>query len=339
MNPGALGVRVRRVTWLCAAIALALLLLAAPAHAAFPGKNGKIAFVSNRDDPHPDTCGTSGNPPCNTEIYTMNADGTAVTRLTNNPAADSEPAWSPDGTKIAFVSNRDPSNPHCDDFSIPCNTEIYVMNADGTGQTRLTYTIDQAEHQPTWTPDGKKITFASLAFCDSSACSEDLATINADGTGETGQPGGENAGAEQSASEPAWSPNGQKLADQVYDWGGFTFGCQLGCGKLYTINADGTDPAPFWGPGNPPPDFPSWSPDGRTIAFTTYDFGPGRIAKLNLDRTGGAFLASGDNPAWAPDGTKIAFTSYANNYRISVMNADGSGATALTNGTDASYEP
>ena len=56
----------------------------------------------------------------------MNADGTAQTRLTNNAAIDDGPAWSPDGTKIAFTSNRDG------------NDEIYVMNADGTGQTRLT---------------------------------------------------------------------------------------------------------------------------------------------------------------------------------------------------------
>ena len=56
----------------------------------------------------------------------MNADGTGQTRITNNTASDVQPAWSPDGTKIAFASNRDG------------NFEIYTMNADGTGQTRLT---------------------------------------------------------------------------------------------------------------------------------------------------------------------------------------------------------
>ena len=64
----------------------------------------------------------------------MNADGTGQTRLTNNAAFDIEPAWSPDGTKIAFASDRDG------------NVEIYVMNADGTGQTRLTNNARQREH-------------------------------------------------------------------------------------------------------------------------------------------------------------------------------------------------
>jgi hypothetical protein len=80
--------------------------------ATFPGANGKIAFVSDRDG--------------NQEIYVMNPDGSGVTRLTNNAAHDVYPAWSPDGSKIAFTSNRDG------------NWEIYVMNADGSGATRLT---------------------------------------------------------------------------------------------------------------------------------------------------------------------------------------------------------
>jgi dipeptidyl aminopeptidase/acylaminoacyl peptidase len=73
---------------------------------------GRIAFQSNRDG--------------NNEIYIMNGDGSGLTNLTNNPADDSVPAWSPDGKKIAFSSNRDG------------NIEIYLMNADGSSPTRLT---------------------------------------------------------------------------------------------------------------------------------------------------------------------------------------------------------
>src|SRR4029078_7424189 len=82
------------------------------ADAAFPGGNGKIAFVSGRDG--------------NSEIYTMNPDGSAQTNISNNAAFDPDPAWSADGSQIAFSSSRDG------------NREIYKMNADGSGQTRLT---------------------------------------------------------------------------------------------------------------------------------------------------------------------------------------------------------
>src|SRR5207249_3093789 len=84
----------------------------------------------------------------NYEVYAMNADGTGQTNLTNNAAADKDPAWSTDGGKIAFVSDR---NGHVD---------ILVMNADGTGATALTN--DAAiDSSPSWSPDGAKIAFSS----------------------------------------------------------------------------------------------------------------------------------------------------------------------------------
>jgi Tol biopolymer transport system component len=78
----------------------------------------------------------------------MNANGGNPTRLTFNPQSDTNPAWSPDRTKIAFTSTRDG------------NPEIYVMNADGTSRTRLTFT-SAFEDDPSWSPDGTKITFWS----------------------------------------------------------------------------------------------------------------------------------------------------------------------------------
>jgi hypothetical protein len=111
------------------ALALAAVFLVggtAQTDAAFPGTNGKIAFHSNRDG--------------NSEIYVMDADGSRQTNLTNHTAFDILPAWSPDGSKIVFVSDRD---------GPPKISEIYVMNADGSGQTRLTFN-PASDGSPDW---------------------------------------------------------------------------------------------------------------------------------------------------------------------------------------------
>jgi Ca2+-binding RTX toxin-like protein len=110
----------------------------------------KIAFTSNRQDN-------------DSEIYTMNPDGSGVTRLTNNRGTDSTPDWSPDGSKIVFQRN----------------IEIYTMNADGTNATRLTNNT-AVEEAPAWSPDGTKI-----AFMTARDGNTEIYTMNADGTGQT----------------------------------------------------------------------------------------------------------------------------------------------------------
>jgi Tol biopolymer transport system component len=101
----------------------------------------RLAFVSKRDG--------------NYEIYTMNADGSRQTNLTNYPACDMEPAWSPDGTLIAFQSCRNDPNSAagdvCDFMAGSCDNEIYMMNADGSGQTRLTNNPAN-DMYPVWSP-------------------------------------------------------------------------------------------------------------------------------------------------------------------------------------------
>ena len=109
------------------------LVLTSASHAQL--ENMKIAFESERDG--------------NKEIYVMDADGKNLVNLTNHPARDTSPSWSPDGQKITFVSNRDG------------NGEIYVMDADGKNPINLT-NHPARDWAPSWSPDGKKIAFMSL---------------------------------------------------------------------------------------------------------------------------------------------------------------------------------
>ena len=109
-----------------------------PAAAVVPGANGRIAFHSDRDGDN--------------DIYTMSPKGELGKRgkqakkLTRNGVHDYAPAWSPNGKKIAFTTQRDG------------NPEIYVMNANGANPTRLT-TNTVFDQKPAWSPDGKRIAF------------------------------------------------------------------------------------------------------------------------------------------------------------------------------------
>jgi len=126
-----------------------------PTHTATPigGGGGKIAFVSEREGDF--------------AIYVMNADGSDVTCLTDNPSGDFHPAWSPDGRKIAFESGRDGLY------------DIYVMNADGSDVTRLTNNPGRDFHYA-WSPDGRKI-----AFVSSRDGNREIYMMNADGSDVT----------------------------------------------------------------------------------------------------------------------------------------------------------
>src|SRR5439155_1178444 len=127
-------------------------------------------------------------------IFAMRANGADAARLISSttPATYGHPAWSPDGTKIAFHSDRDG------------NFEIYVMNSDGSGVTRLTNNYD-SDWQPAWSPDGSRIAFTKNVYgCDDYDCWDftSIYVINADGSGLT-QLIGTNTGLD---SDPAWRP-------------------------------------------------------------------------------------------------------------------------------------
>jgi len=149
----------------------------------------KIAFHSTRNPPPP-----SPPPGSNRfEIYTMNADGSHQTRLTNNTFQDTFPMWSPDGTRLAFTSNRDgPSS----------NFEVYTMNPDGTDVRRVTDSPAGQDSHSSWSPDGSQLTFHSAR-----TGGLDIYRTNADGSGVPTRLTF-TAGFE---AFPVWSPDGTRI--------------------------------------------------------------------------------------------------------------------------------
>ena len=243
------------------------------------------------------------------QVYVIGADGSGLTNITHNNAANDAPDWSPDGTKIAISTHRDG------------NWEIYVMNADGTAPTRLTRSNPADDARPAWSPDGTKIAFHSDRTDD-----YEIYVMNADGTGQT------NLTVDPSSDElaPTWSPDGTKIAFQRN-------------GDLYVMNADGSLQTRL----TSGPDYdasPDWSPDGSKIVFAGGSTSTGFIDVVNANGSGRTRLSTGAHeyyPEWSPNGTKIVFVSYeAVAGRIVVMNADGTSPTTVTSTANRDdYEP
>ncbi len=272
--------------------------------------NGKIAFRSDRVHFS------------NWELYAMNADGSAQTRLTNFANADREPAWSPDGTRLAFTREVNVGRP-----------DIFVMTFGDTAATNLTNNGTVWDWEATWKPDGSKLAFTRMN--DTNWGVYVMSASNGSGqTRITSQLGHE--------FTPAWSPDGSKLAVTCR-----AGGAPQGSKDICVMNADGS------GAINLIPlaqeDFdPAWSPDGSRIAFTSNRDGNYEIYVMNADGTAHRRLTVSTTttrnwdhePTWSPDGTKIAFTTNRDgNYEIYVMNADGTGQTNLTNSAGNDDQP
>ena len=248
-----------------------------------------------------------------TDIYTMNADGSNPTNITDNNVENYSPAWSPDGSKIAFARWGSSTS------------DIYVMNAGGSGQTKLSGTGDSDDFDPAWSPDGSKIAFARWGVWES-----DIYVMNVDGSNPINLTGND-----EGSYGPAWSPDGSKIA--FAQWGGSTY-------DIYVMNADGTGDPTNLTDNNADSYEPAWSPiaglDGDKIAFTQWGAMDSDIYVINADGSNPTNLTNNNvenyTPAWSLDGTKIAFAQWGGWYSdIYVMNANGTVQTKLSSTGDS----
>ncbi len=252
-----------------------------PAQGAYPGANGRIVYET-------------GVP---RHIFVANADGSNPQDL----GLGSNPAWSPDGTQIAFALNPD----------------IWVMNADGSGRRPITNDPSSTHRvaEPSWSPDGTMIVFNTN--------NEAIWIVNAAGGGQRELI---DPTVPVTIGELAWSPLGDRIV--------------FGTNDIWSIRPDGSNLVNLTNTPNTFERFPDWKPDGTRIVFERgqpeeiWTMNPDGTGQVNITPAGGANAVS--HPAWSPDGTKIVFTWNG----IRIMNPDGTGASSpLISGIAPDWQP
>lgn len=281
------------------------------AEAAFPGEDGRIAFERLATVDGQRTM----------QIFSVAADGSGRRRLTTAPGSAGDPAWSPEGRRIAYTHATSDAR------------DIWVMTADGRGHTNLTNTPEIDEHSPFWSPDGLRLGYLRDG---------ELVLMDADGGGAAAIPAPDDA-----LASPVWSPTGERIAvsapapdDDL-------------ARVIWTLEADGSDALQITVPGDEQLSgedlhrAPAWSPDGMRIAYLDgqefLDCTDDIVMITDADGGDAEAVHEGScqmtDLAWSPDGDELAFDLYESEifdeqeeaerhiFRIGV---DGAGLTRVT---------
>lgn len=267
------------------------------------------------------------------QLFTIGADGTGLKQITHIPATGpkddpggpGEPAWSPDGSTVAFNS----VSGH--------GVNLFTVKANGSGLSELPLAVGEFNGDPAYSPDGTQISFDQ----DTGSVApkvHGIFIVNADGTNAhrlTRSP----ATKEAFDTESQWSPDGTRIA--------FTRVKRIGRAAIFVIGVHGHGLKRLT-PWKLDAATPDWSPDGRTIIFNThFDPGPGQSANLYSMRPDGSGRralthhhrgrAHAFRPCWSPDGTKILFSRFKQGkgksftFELYTAKPDGTGVERLTN--------
>jgi Tol biopolymer transport system component len=237
-------------------------------------------------------------------IFVVSADSTITGDLDfyENLAEGQLPTWSPDGSRIAFLSSRGGNREN-----------IYVMNADGSGQSRLTNDTVFAAYPYSWSPDGSRLAFAA------GQTKGHIFVVATDGSGLTRMTSDSVAD-----GSPAWSPDGTKIAFVRADGSD---------SRIYVMKADGSAVIRLTNASASDYD-PHWSAEGSKLAFTRYwpsDTANSGVHVMNADGMGLHRIGPGHSPRWSPDGTRILFLGIG----VWVANSDGSGLHQVADSYDS----
>lgn len=300
---------------------LAVVMAPAAAYATAPGANGRIAF--SQGDLLPE-----GDVSIHSDIFTILPNGSGLRQLTHVPEGQTagSPDWSPDGSSIAFERT-----------GADGGFEIWTMNADGSGRTRLTHDPRFDDFQPSWSPDGESIVFSRCDRPFGFTVSCEIELMRADGSERTKLTRGHWLNV-----RPAFSPDGEWIA-----FGSTRGGFQ---NAIWRMRVDGsqlsrlTSPElrAFW---------PDWAPDGRHIVFTDNccNPGPSNVWTMRPDGSGlkrltdfGPLPLQGGFASYSPNGRKIVLIYNGECpdgpcHDFYTMRADGSGLQRVGTGVENTF--